>query len=619
MSFDYDLFVIGGGSGGVRAARTAAATGARVGLAEESRMGGTCVIRGCVPKKLMVFASAYREVFEDARGYGWAVEAGGIDWPAFRTKLEAELDRLEGVYQGLLDGSGVQWVAERAVLEDPHTVRLAAGEELVETTWDVLGGHFSGDGPVLVYDDNGQHPGPTCAEHLAGQGADVEIVTPERQICQRIGGTNYPAYLKAFHEHGVTVTPDHWLQRVERDGQGGLRAVLVNNYTGAEVTRGVAHVLVEHGTLPLDEVYTALKPESTNDGEVDLEALRGGRARAVAHRADESDEAVVGAQAELRHLRHDEEVVGAEDEERNDREVRVLLAQVLVGVELFFRVAREVVRDAENLDLVAAVDAVFEHVKVGVLAEERAPAQVLGHLAFGLRPALLLGAKLVDVGRFEDLGEVQRRQRAHLVVRNGDEQAPDAAEVDLVEDRLGEGVAAVGGKAFLAGLAHVFGVVVDQQHAMIELLNEPRHLAHPLAGADKENALGIRLGEVEPARQRRQRLERVDEQHGLIDPGIELDAIFCPRQIRLTLEGFEKRGLGGLHVARVEVMRGHPTLIALEPQLARQRRLPDAARPVQVEHVKRRVLGIEGIGEQLQFLLAPHKALVVGRAEALRQ
>jgi glutathione reductase (NADPH) len=101
MSFDYDLFVIGGGSGGVRAARVAAAdTGAKVGMAEESRYGGTCVIRGCVPKKLMVFASTYAPAMKQAAAYGWDVEAGGFDWTAFRMKLEGELDRL-------LNGLGV--------------------------------------------------------------------------------------------------------------------------------------------------------------------------------------------------------------------------------------------------------------------------------------------------------------------------------------------------------------------------------------------------------------------------------------------------------------------------------------------------------------------------------
>ena len=104
MSFDVDLFVIGGGSGGVRAARMAAATGARVALAEDSRLGGTCVIRGCVPKKLMVFASSFREMPAEARAYGWDIPEGRFDWSGFRGKLHLELDGLEGVYRRRLEG-----------------------------------------------------------------------------------------------------------------------------------------------------------------------------------------------------------------------------------------------------------------------------------------------------------------------------------------------------------------------------------------------------------------------------------------------------------------------------------------------------------------------------------
>ena len=129
MSFDYDLFVIGGGSGGVRAARIAAGEhGARVGLAEQDRMGGTCVIRGCVPKKLMVFASAFAGEFEEARAYGWDVAVKGFGWPAFRRKLDAELDRLEAAYRAGLKTAGVTVHDTRAVLEDAHTVRLETGE-----------------------------------------------------------------------------------------------------------------------------------------------------------------------------------------------------------------------------------------------------------------------------------------------------------------------------------------------------------------------------------------------------------------------------------------------------------------------------------------------------------
>ncbi len=123
--FDVDLFVIGGGSGGVRAARVAAEHGARVMLAEEYRMGGTCVIRGCVPKKLLVYASRFRGEFEDAAGYGWTVPHCGFDWPTLIANKDREIARLEAAYTATLDKAGVTIAKSRAVLADPHTVRLA--------------------------------------------------------------------------------------------------------------------------------------------------------------------------------------------------------------------------------------------------------------------------------------------------------------------------------------------------------------------------------------------------------------------------------------------------------------------------------------------------------------
>ncbi|MDG1338889.1 MAG: glutathione-disulfide reductase [Paracoccaceae bacterium] len=129
MAFDCDLFVIGGGSGGVRAARVSASGGASVALAEEYRMGGTCVIRGCVPKKLMVFASGYRDMFEDARAYGWDIADGTFNWSTLKGRMHNELDRLEGIYRKLLDGSGVEVFDSRAIVKDAHTVLLADGTE----------------------------------------------------------------------------------------------------------------------------------------------------------------------------------------------------------------------------------------------------------------------------------------------------------------------------------------------------------------------------------------------------------------------------------------------------------------------------------------------------------
>src|SRR5262250_3560191 len=126
--FDYDLFVIGGGSGGVRAARIAAGHGAKVAIAEEYRVGGTCVIRGCVPKKLLVYASRFAHEFEDAAGFGWTVAKPSHDWATLIANKDKEIDRLERAYVANLEKAGVGIIRSRAVLTDPHTIRLAGGE-----------------------------------------------------------------------------------------------------------------------------------------------------------------------------------------------------------------------------------------------------------------------------------------------------------------------------------------------------------------------------------------------------------------------------------------------------------------------------------------------------------
>ena len=122
--FDVDLFVIGGGSGGVRAARIAAGHGARVMVAEEYRMGGTCVIRGCVPKKLFVIGSHIHHEIEDAAGFGWTIPQATFDWPTLIANKDKEIARLEGIYTTNVEKSGARIVKTRAVFEDAHTLRL---------------------------------------------------------------------------------------------------------------------------------------------------------------------------------------------------------------------------------------------------------------------------------------------------------------------------------------------------------------------------------------------------------------------------------------------------------------------------------------------------------------
>ena len=124
-TYDYDLFVIGAGSGGVRAARMSAGFGARVAVAEDRYLGGTCVNVGCVPKKLFVYASHFAEEFAHARGFGWHPEAPSFDWPTLLNNKNKEISRLNGIYQGLLDNTGVTLFEDRATIVDAHTVSVS--------------------------------------------------------------------------------------------------------------------------------------------------------------------------------------------------------------------------------------------------------------------------------------------------------------------------------------------------------------------------------------------------------------------------------------------------------------------------------------------------------------
>ena len=122
--YDYDLFVIGGGSGGIRAARWSSCLGAKVALCEKDRLGGTCVIRGCIPKKLMVYASSFKKDFETAKAYGWELEPAKLNWEKFNSARHKEIDRLEGIYGKILQNNNVDYIVGTGILKDPHTVEV---------------------------------------------------------------------------------------------------------------------------------------------------------------------------------------------------------------------------------------------------------------------------------------------------------------------------------------------------------------------------------------------------------------------------------------------------------------------------------------------------------------
>ncbi|HEY4266037.1 MAG TPA: glutathione-disulfide reductase [Micropepsaceae bacterium] len=144
-TYDFDLFVIGAGSGGVRAGRLAAQRGARVAVAEEDSFGGTCVVRGCVPKKLFVYASSFAEEFEDARGFGWTMDGARFDWPALIANKDKDIARISGVYRSVLENAGAAIFEDRAIFKDTHTIHLkkAARDVTAQTILIATGGYPS--------------------------------------------------------------------------------------------------------------------------------------------------------------------------------------------------------------------------------------------------------------------------------------------------------------------------------------------------------------------------------------------------------------------------------------------------------------------------------------------
>ncbi|AWC23787.1 Glutathione amide reductase [Aminobacter sp. MSH1] len=194
--YDYDLFVIGGGSGGVRAARVAAALGKRVALAEEFRFGGTCVIRGCVPKKLYVYASQFPEHFEDAAGYGWTVGEAKFDWSKLVANKEREISRLEAIYKRNVEGSGGETFHSRAVLVDSHTIRIEAEGRTVTADQILIG---TGGRAAA-------HPALPGHEHCIYSNEVFDLPELPKAIMIEGGGYIAVEFANIFHGLGVETT-----------------------------------------------------------------------------------------------------------------------------------------------------------------------------------------------------------------------------------------------------------------------------------------------------------------------------------------------------------------------------------------------------------------------------
>jgi len=263
------VVVVGAGPAGLEAARVSALRGHEVVLFEAASEPGGQV-------RLAARMKRRRELLGIV---DWRVERcaeAGVDL-RFNTLAEAD--------DVLAQDPDIVIVATGGL---PDTGFLDAGEELVATSWDVLSGDAKPGRPgceVLVFDDNGAHPAMQAAEMLAEAGGRVEIVTPERFFAPEIGGLNHVVYARCFETHDVRITLNRRLVSVRRDGNR-LRATLGSDYTPGTVERIVDRVVVEHGTLPLDDLYFALKDGSINRGAVDYRALIAGRPQTIAPNPD---------------------------------------------------------------------------------------------------------------------------------------------------------------------------------------------------------------------------------------------------------------------------------------------------------------------------------------------
>jgi len=333
---DVDLFVIGAGSGGVRAARVAASHGARVMIAEEYRVGGTCVIRGCVPKKLLVYASRFSDEFEDAEGYGWTVPAPTFHWPSLTANVAREVARLEAAYTTTLERFNVTLLKSRAVLEDAHTLRiLATGARVRAETvliatggWPHMGPHIPGlehvissnetfhlpELPKRIVIQGGGYIAVEFACIFAGLGSEVTLVYRGQNILRGFDDDVREHLRNEMRNRGITVTCGHTVAGVEKTGDEFIALLSDGSTVNADkvmfaIGRRPNHMglgldsagirLAEHGGIAVDEysrtsadhIYAVgdvthrvnLTPVAIREGHAFADTVYGGKPTPVDH------------------------------------------------------------------------------------------------------------------------------------------------------------------------------------------------------------------------------------------------------------------------------------------------------------------------------------------------
>src|SRR5262249_30419282 len=258
---DVDLFVIGAGSGGVRAARIAAGYGASVMIAEEYRVGGTCVIRGCVPKKLLVYASRFADDFEDALGYGWSVGEPSFDWPTLIANKDREIARLEAAYTTNLERAKVAIVKSRAEIVDAHTLRLVGNGAIVRAKYILIA---TGAAPSLGKEIEGH-------EHVISSNEAFHLKELPNRILIQGGGYIAVEFASIFNGLGSQVTlvyrGDNILRGFDDDLRAHLRAEMEKRgikvitkqiVEGIEkVDHGLCVALSSHDQIVVDQVMFA--------------------------------------------------------------------------------------------------------------------------------------------------------------------------------------------------------------------------------------------------------------------------------------------------------------------------------------------------------------------------